>query len=141
PRRTALSSRADPARRRRNREPRKLLTMRLRLTSRCAPLTERSHHGAGIGDETKTLLHVPDRRFSAEIRRCGGAAILHQDTAIAEKIRIRQRVQHTLVSIDAGEEDRANAEIAQDAVQGCVPEAADAILVDLDILRCLPEFV
>jgi hypothetical protein len=44
-----------------------------------------------------------------------------------------------LIGVDAGEQCRLDAEIAQDAVERRIPEAADAVLVDLDVLRLLLE--
>ena len=57
-----------------------------------------------------------------------------QHAAVAEEIRVGQRMQHALIGVDAGEQDRAGAEVAQDAVERRVPEAADPVLVDLDVV-------
>jgi hypothetical protein len=51
-------------------------------------------------------------------------------------------VQHALIGVDAAaEERRLDVEVLEDAVQWRIPEAADAILVDLDVFRKLLEFV
>ena len=64
---------------------------------------QRGNNVRGFGHETETALDVPQRRLEAEIRRGGGAAILDQDAAIAEKIGVGERVQHALIGVDAGE--------------------------------------
>ena len=50
-------------------------------------------------------------------------------------------MQHALVGVDAGEQDGAHAQVAQDAVQRRVPETADAVLVDADVAGQRREFV
>src|SRR6516164_2438107 len=104
-------------------------------------LAERSNDGRGISDEAKAFFHIPDRGLGAEIRRGGGAAIFNQDAAVTEEISISQRMHDALIGVDAGEQDRPDAKIAQDAIERCVPKAADAILVDLDVLLLLRQFV
>src|SRR5207248_70082 len=69
-------------------------------------LAERADDCGRVGDETKAFLHVPDRRLRAEIRRRCGAAILDQEAAIAQEVRIRQRVHYALIGVDAGEQNR-----------------------------------
>ena len=54
------------------------------------PFAERGNHRIGIGDKTETFLDVPDGRFRTKIRRCGGAAIFHQDASVSEEIGIGQ---------------------------------------------------
>jgi len=46
-----------------------------------------------------------------------------------------------MIGIDAAEEQRLDVEVLEDAVQWRIPEAADAILVDLDVFRKLLELV
>ena len=60
-----------------------------------------------FGDEAEALLDVPHRRLGAEVGRGGGAAVLDQHAAIAEEVGVGQRVQHALVGVDAGEQQRA----------------------------------
>ena len=50
-------------------------------------------------------------------------------------------MQNALVGVDAGEQHRARAEVAQDRIERRVPEARDAILVDLDVVGFLLELV
>src|ERR1700730_10030233 len=93
------------------------------------------------GHEAEALLDVPDRRLAAKIRRGRAAAILHQHAIVTEKMRVGERVKHALVGVDATEHERFYVEIAQDAVERRVPEAADAIFVDLDVFGKLLELV
>ena len=94
-----------------------------------------------IGDEAEALLDVPHRGLGAEVGRGRGAAILDQHAAVAQEVGVGQRVQHALVGVDAGEQHGARAEVAQDGIERRVPEAADAMLVDLDVLGLLLELV
>src|SRR5216683_5924463 len=96
---------------------------------------------AGTGDKTKTELDVPERGLAAEIGRGRSTAIFHQHAIVAEEMRVGQRVQHALIGVDAAEEQRLDIEVLEDAVQRRVPEAADAIFIDLDIFRKLLQFV
>src|SRR5947208_2508899 len=102
-------------------------------------LLQRLQYLPRIGDEAEALLDVPDRRLDAEVGRGRGAAILDQDAAIAQKVCVGQRMQHALVGVDAGEQYGAHTEIAQDRIERGVPEAADAVLVDLDVVGLLFE--
>ena len=54
---------------------------------------------------------------------------------------VGQRVQDTLIGVDAAEEQRLYIKILEDAVQRCVPKAADPAPVDLDIFWKLLEFI
>src|SRR5258708_5848222 len=105
------------------------------------PLAERGDHRIGIGDETEAFLDVPDCRFRAEIRRCGRTAVFDQETPVSKEVGVGQGVKNALIGIDACKQDCADAEVAQNAVERCVPESADTILVDLDVFRRLDEFI
>src|SRR6266436_4013841 len=94
---------------------------------------ERRQHVGRAADEAVALLHVPDRRLRAEVRRSGSAAVLQHDAAVPEEIRIGERAKHALVGVYPGEQYGADAEILQDAVERRVPEAADAIFIDLNV--------
>src|ERR1700678_2629545 len=50
-------------------------------------------------------------------------------------------MQNALIGIDASEKDRLGAEISQNAVEWRIPESADAIFVDLDVMRLLLKLV
>ena len=50
-------------------------------------------------------------------------------------------MHHALIGVDAREQDRFDSKVAQDAVERRVPETADAILVDLDVVGFLRQFV
>ena len=90
---------------------------------RAATARKRFDDGVGAGHEAEAFLDVPDRRLGAEIRRRGGAAIVDQDAAVAEEVRVGQRMQHALIGVDAGEQDRLGAEIAQDASRAACPRS------------------
>src|ERR1700677_2446371 len=50
-------------------------------------------------------------------------------------------MQNELIGIDTAEEQRLGLEIAQNAVEGRIPKAADPIFVDLYVFRQLRQFV
>src|ERR1700730_9354692 len=104
-------------------------------------LSERVEDRAGIRDKAEALLNVPYRRLRTKLRRCGGAAIFYQDTAIAQKVGVREGVEYALINVYSCEEDRTCPQIAEYAVKWRVPEAADPIFVDLDVLRLLLELI
>ena len=84
-------------------------------------------------DKAETLPHVVDRRGQTIVRRGRGGAILQQQAVIAAEIGVLQRAQHALVGIDAGEQQRRDAEVAQDAVEFGVLKTGHAVFRDMDV--------
>ena len=121
------------AARQRGARARRRLTAASQRRGRLSPASPALRARPDPGDEAEALLDVEQRRLRAVVGRGRGAAVLDQHAAVAEEVRVLQRAQHALVGVDAGEEHRAHAEVAQDAVERRVPEAADAVLVDADV--------
>src|ERR1700722_4548483 len=103
--------------------------------------SNRFDDGVRVRHEAEAFLDVPDGGLCAEVRRSRGAAIVNQNAAIAEKIGVGQRGQNALIDINASEKNRLGAEVAQDRVERSVPKTADPILVDLNVMRLLLQFV
>lgn len=106
-----------------------------RCERRSRHLRQGVDHRLGTAHEAEALLDVSDRGSRAELGRRGGAAVFEQDAAAAQEVGVLERAHHALIGVHSGEEQGADVEVPQDAVERRVPEAADSILVDAVVTR------